>query len=109
MQDSHAGIQQGACDQVVTMAAARIFLAAEQHDPLLQGCCHEVMDSLLMPGALAHRCVIKFPPGFASVIAGGIAWAAAERIPGPLVRKFPHCQERPEGFAVKVRDVAAIG
>ena len=110
MEDSYTGIQQGSGDQVVTMAATRIFLAAEQYGPLMQRYGHEVMDSVLMPGALAHRCVIEFPVcNRTAVIAGGVARAASQRVSGPLVLKRACRQQRLEGFPVKVRNIAAVG
>ena len=73
---------------MVAMAAARIFLATEQHSPLMQGGCQEVMDASLMPGALTHCCVIEFSDYHcATLIAARIIRSASQRVSRPLVRK----------------------
>lgn len=110
MQDSCTGIQEGSGDQMVTMAAPRIFFAAEQYSSLMQRCGHEAMDSMLMPGALPNGCVIQFPVcNRTAVITGGIARTAAQRVSGPLVRQRACRQQCLEGFPVKVRNIAAVG
>lgn len=108
MQDLYAQFQKRPRDQMVTMAATRIFFAAEQHGPLLQGEFHEPMDTLLVPGALAHRRLIELAPHVVRVIARGIVRTASQRVSRPLVREPMFREPRLEGFPVKVRDVAAI-
>jgi hypothetical protein len=109
MEDLHAHVQERPRNQVVTMAAAGIFLTAEQHGALLEGGFHEAMDSSLIPRLLAHRCVIELPANLVSVIAGGIVWTPSECVSGPPICERMSFQQRLERFPVKVRHISAIG